>query len=165
MSSYYLCSIGSNIDPELHVEQVITELVTRFGRVTLSPFIYTDPVGIASQSRFLNALFWFNTAQPEGQVKAQFNALEKSHGRDRSDSERSVKDRTLDLDIIAVSATPQFEAPSESYLQPIVQSLFADQALPAGVEFAELNVAGLKLGNRATAVDLDPTTRHISISD
>ena len=36
---FYLCSIGSNLDPALHVSQVVAELLARFGR--LHPVSYT----------------------------------------------------------------------------------------------------------------------------
>ena len=33
---FYLCSIGSNLDPHIHVSQVVGELLEHFGRLQLS---------------------------------------------------------------------------------------------------------------------------------
>lgn len=54
---FYLCSIGSNLDPALHVSQAVAELLARFGRLHLSSVIQTKPVGMHSRHDFLNCLF------------------------------------------------------------------------------------------------------------
>ncbi|GAA5216011.1 2-amino-4-hydroxy-6-hydroxymethyldihydropteridine diphosphokinase [Corallincola platygyrae] len=162
---YYLCSIGSNIDPEEHVARVVKELVTRFGRVTLSPFTYTSPVGMDSEHRFINALFLFYSKDTEAEVKQGFNLLEAVHGRDRADQLSSVKDRTLDLDILQTSPTPDFSQPEESYLQGLAAHLLEQQALPPGTEFADIRLGALKFGHRTATIDLDPSAGHIVVVD
>ena len=45
---FYLCSIGSNLDPAQHVSQAVEELLARFGQLRLSSVIQTTPVGMRS---------------------------------------------------------------------------------------------------------------------
>jgi 7,8-dihydro-6-hydroxymethylpterin-pyrophosphokinase len=54
VSMFYLCSIGSNLDPHIHVSQVVGELLEHFGRLQLSSVIQTKPVGMHSRHDFLN---------------------------------------------------------------------------------------------------------------
>ena len=57
---------------------------------------------------FLNALFIIQTSMSAEQLKQEFNRIEEALGRDRSDPQRSFKDRTIDIDILGkVSDNPK----------------------------------------------------------
>jgi 2-amino-4-hydroxy-6-hydroxymethyldihydropteridine diphosphokinase len=107
-SMFYLCSIGSNLDPALHVSQVVAELLARFGRLHLSSVIQTKPVGMHSRHDFLNCLFVVQSDLSPVQLKAEFVTMELAHGRDRSNPLCKVADRPLDIDILACGERDDF---------------------------------------------------------
>jgi len=102
---YFFVSLGSNIKPEHHIAEALETLADRFSPLISFPVVHTPPCDIESENEFLNGLVLFYSDLTEEQIKEQFNALEERSGRDRSDPARSEKDRTLDLDILAVQDT------------------------------------------------------------
>ncbi|MFM2485302.1 2-amino-4-hydroxy-6-hydroxymethyldihydropteridine diphosphokinase [Celerinatantimonas yamalensis] len=152
----YLCSLGSNIDPQQHVPEAVSELVYYFNEVTFSSFIYTQPRNMASEHVFVNSLFKFTSSLTRTQIKAFFNQLEIAHGRDRSDPNSSSKDRVLDLDILNIDASEQcFDIPD--YLHTLYQELTQENPAQAA-EYFTFNInnqSPLQLGHRATTVNRD----------
>ena len=117
---FYLCSIGSNLDPHQHVSQAVGELLVHFGRLQLSSVIQTKPVGMHSSHDFLNCLFVAESELAPHQLKAHFVAMELAHGRDRSDPRCKVLDRPLDIDILASSQSDDFStARVDAYLDEL----------------------------------------------
>ena len=98
----YLCSLGSNIDPEMNIHHAKNQLRTLSGDCLFSQNIATKPVDIDTNNGFLNALFIVDTPLSSDELKQQFNQIEEALGRDRSDPERSKKDRTIDIDILGL---------------------------------------------------------------
>ncbi|WP_287145859.1 2-amino-4-hydroxy-6-hydroxymethyldihydropteridine diphosphokinase [Aeromonas sp.] len=122
---FYLCSIGSNLDPHQHVSQALGELLERFGRLHLSSVIQTKPVGMHSRHDFLNCLFVTESTLAPQQLKTFFIAMELAHGRDRSDPNCKVLDRPLDIDILASSPTDDFAAIRvDAYLNELLAELY-----------------------------------------
>jgi len=122
---FYLCSIGSNLDPHQHVSQALGELLERFGRLHLSSVIQTKPVGMHSRHDFLNCLFVTESTLAPQQLKTFFIAMELAHGRDRSDPNCKVLDRPLDIDILASSPTDDFAAILvDAYLNELLAELY-----------------------------------------
>lgn len=122
---FYLCSIGSNLDPHQHVSQALGELLERFGRLHLSSVIQTKPVGMHSRHDFLNCLFVTESTLAPQQLKTFFIAMELAHGRDRSDPNCKVLDRPLDIDILANSPTDDFAATRvDAYLNELLAELY-----------------------------------------
>ncbi|MDV6314871.1 2-amino-4-hydroxy-6-hydroxymethyldihydropteridine diphosphokinase [Idiomarina sp. HP20-50] len=104
----YLCSLGSNIEPQHHFSQARAALEVLSGDITFSRNIPTSPVDINTDNAFLNALFIIETPMTAGELKREFNRIEEALGRDRSDPERSLKDRTIDIDILgSVEESPK----------------------------------------------------------
>ncbi|WP_404399465.1 2-amino-4-hydroxy-6-hydroxymethyldihydropteridine diphosphokinase [Idiomarina seosinensis] len=104
----YLCSLGSNIEPELHFSRAKHYLAKLSDKLEFSRDIVTQPVGIKTNKPFLNALFTLETSLSEQQLKQHFNEIEETLGRDRSDPDCSIKDRPIDIDILGrVSAKPE----------------------------------------------------------
>lgn len=161
----YLGSIGSNLEPDHHVPWAVRELVELVGRLVLSPVIVTEPAAMTSTHRFANALFLLETPLPPGALKAHFNALEAQHGRDRSDPARSVKDRTLDLDLLAhgeqLSDFSNLTLPS--YLQPLWPALNG-ATLPAA-DCLPFTLDRLQLGDRTATIHRDTSTGQIAVVD
>lgn len=92
--------IGSNMnDPVLQVAKALRELeeLPRTRLVRSSSFYETEPVGLAAQSRFINAVAAIDTALQPRELLDGLLEIERRHGRIRS-----VKNgpRTLDLDIL-----------------------------------------------------------------
>lgn len=144
---WYLCGLGSNIDPEQNLPMAVVRLVELFGRVSLSPVIRTSPRGMDSANTFLNALVVFRTELGPGPVKVQLNALEESLGRDRSDPLSAVRDRTIDVDILETAARPVFSGQgiTEDYYRRLLASPPA-----SGVG---LTLAGQPLGEAPATID------------
>ena len=118
----YLCSLGSNIEPELHFSRAKHYLAKLADELEFSRDITTKPVGMNTNHPFLNALFILETALTPTALKAEFNKIEVLLGRDRSDPLCSVKDRPIDIDILGeLDESP--EVPD--YLQQLIPDLTA----------------------------------------
>lgn len=96
----YLCSLGSNIEPQTHFPQAQAALKALSDDIRFSRNIPTSPVDMKTDNDFLNALFIIHTPMSANELKQKFNAIEEALGRDRSDPQRSSKDRTIDIDIL-----------------------------------------------------------------
>ncbi|AVJ56195.1 2-amino-4-hydroxy-6-hydroxymethyldihydropteridine diphosphokinase [Idiomarina sp. OT37-5b] len=116
----YLCSLGSNIEPELHFSRAKHYLAKLSENLEFSRDINTQPVGMKTNRPFLNALFTLDTALSAEALKQEFNRIEELLGRDRSDPLCSIKDRPIDIDILG----PLHENPEvPEYLQPLQTDL------------------------------------------
>lgn len=154
---WYLCGLGSNIAPEENLPHAVAELLERFGRLWLSSVIRTTPEGIDTPNAFLNALVVFKSEQTPEQLKATLNGLEEDLGRDRSDPQRSVKDRTIDIDILCCDATDLQFRQCE-----VTEPYFKD--LMSGREDPSLRVAvrleGCSLGQAPATINRDLGAGH-----
>jgi len=100
MAHFFVCSLGSNIEPEYNVSRAKSYLAGVGQALYYSRTITTEPVDMASEHSFLNALFVISTHLDAKRLKQAFNTIEISLGRDRSDPDCSIKDRTIDIDIL-----------------------------------------------------------------
>lgn len=151
---WYLCGLGSNIEPEQNLVKVVTRLLENHGSLWLSPIIHTRPQGIETDRPFLNALVVvFSSLSPE-LLKAHFNQLEESLGRDRSDPLCSLKDRPIDVDILEYSENGRFLG--EGIDEPYYQRLFHGQT--ENSVRASLTVAGHTLGQASATIHRDLRT-------
>ncbi len=127
----YILGIGSNINPEANITQIISLLLTAFPHLALSRVIKIPPVGMNSQHYFLNVAVYIETALSNNELKLLCNKIETQLGRDRNDPASKTKDRTADLDILfhAKSAadllTPVNRITDEYFLYPILEELIA----------------------------------------
>ncbi len=187
---FYLCSIGSNLDPHIHVRRALAELLAHVGPLRLSSVIRTKPVGMHSSHDFLNCLLVVESPLDAVHLKQRFVALEVAHGRDRSDPLCKVHDRPLDIDILASNTHGNFAtAEVDSYLAELLAELYghgevhdpkvalqvtlpghSDKLKPGkGVLTRQVGLGPLVLGSpsesgqRAPAIHLDAGPRHITV--
>ncbi|MFB2863182.1 2-amino-4-hydroxy-6-hydroxymethyldihydropteridine diphosphokinase [Aeromonas sp. MdU4] len=183
---FYLCSIGSNLDPNTHVTQVLEELATRFGRLQTSSVISTKPVGMHSSHDFLNCLLILESELDATTLKQAFVALEVAHGRDRSDPLCKVHDRPLDIDILASNPHGDFaNTLVDSYLTELLAELYgngdvhdpkvelqlhlsAESGKTVHVQSLGLEPTTVRapsqLGQSTPTIHLDAGPRHITVS-
>lgn len=90
-------SLGSNIDPDVHLRRAIAELRARFGALVVSPVYRSAAVGFEGPD-FLNLAVGLDTDLDAPALDAWLHALEDRHGR-RRDVPRYAS-RTLDVDIV-----------------------------------------------------------------
>jgi 2-amino-4-hydroxy-6-hydroxymethyldihydropteridine diphosphokinase len=130
MHPIYLCSMGANIAPENNFAAA-RELISELGKAYYSRAIYTQPVNMRSDNDFLNALFLLISPLDGDALKARFNAIEISLGRDRNDPLSSKKDRPMDIDILGELSADDVWQEVPTYLDEVVQSLkpIADQLI------------------------------------
>lgn len=96
----YFIALGSNLDPENNIINMIGALFDLSDIVDISEIMRTEPVGLKSEKYFLNTVVRIEINKDRTQLKSALNAIEESLGRDRSNPERKYRDRTADLDIL-----------------------------------------------------------------
>lgn len=130
MHWHYL-SLGSNLAPQQHLAQALYTLSRSFGAVLLLPVVQTAPVHMHSTNSFLNTLAVVPSSRSALELKGFFNQLEEQAGRDRSDPQRGMKDRALDIDMIAstteLSLLP-FQGCPEPYCQASLNALWPQKS-------------------------------------
>lgn len=88
--------IGSNIDKQIHIPQVIEELAAEFGNILVSPIYQTSAEGFAGDD-FYNLVVGVDTDISPYQMRQYLRELEASHDRVRNSKNQFIS-RTLDLD-------------------------------------------------------------------
>ncbi len=92
-------SVGSNIEPERHIEAALELLTTRVQVTAVSMFYRTEPIGRPAQAPYLNGVLEMLSDLPAHEVTPGIlNPVETELGRVRS--EDRFASRTLDLDLI-----------------------------------------------------------------
>jgi len=90
-------SVGSNIEPEVHVPAALEQLQRRFGPLTLSPVYEAEAVGFEGDA-FLNLVVGVQTGRLPGDLHRTMRVIEDRQGRERSGA--AYSSRTLDLDVL-----------------------------------------------------------------
>lgn len=96
MAKAYL-SLGSNLEPEKHLNAAVKALRETFGEVVLSDWLRTAAVGFDGPD-FVNGAAVIETGWDVYRLNEWLHALEDAHGR-RRDVPR-FSSRTLDIDIV-----------------------------------------------------------------
>lgn len=120
---WYLCGLGSNLEPEHNMSEVLCRLIEEVEWIWVSEILETKPVGIQTSRNFMNALVAFWSIEERENLKLKLNAIETKLGRDRSDPNRKQKDHTMDIDIIECSDRPWFKGEniSEEYFRVLFE--------------------------------------------
>lgn len=92
-------SLGSNVEPALHIQKALDSLTEMFGELRLSSVFESKAVGFDG-GNFLNMVVAVETAMSLAQISQLIKALETRHGRLRDQARFSS--RTLDIDILTL---------------------------------------------------------------
>ena len=90
-------SLGSNINPEIHIPAAVAELEQLFGPLSISSTYETASVGFEGPP-FHNLVMAFNSDRDPREIARDLRQLEERHGRTRQSQKFSS--RTLDVDLI-----------------------------------------------------------------
>jgi 2-amino-4-hydroxy-6-hydroxymethyldihydropteridine diphosphokinase len=98
MVNKVIISIGSNINPNYHIQKGLDLLGEIVVIKVVTPLVETQPIGITNQEIFTNGALLAETHLSQSQLKAQLKAIEDRVGRDRS--RPKFGPREIDFDII-----------------------------------------------------------------
>ncbi len=90
-------SLGSNIDPEIHIPAALEDLRQTFGPLALSSLYETAAVGFEGPP-FHNLVAAFVSEEEPAVIARRLREIEERHGRTRNSQKFSS--RTLDVDLI-----------------------------------------------------------------
>ena len=96
MAEVYV-SIGSNIEPELHVTAALDALQDHFGELQISSVFESESVGFEGDC-FLNLVAGFSTCLAVGELSLLLKQIESENGRVKNAPK--FCSRTLDIDIL-----------------------------------------------------------------
>ncbi|KAB7627305.1 2-amino-4-hydroxy-6-hydroxymethyldihydropteridine diphosphokinase [Alkalilimnicola sp. S0819] len=97
----FLLGFGSNIAPVENAGRVLEAMSARFGPLCVSSAYRTEPVGMRTDTEFLNMALYLPCELSAAELKRWCCGLETSLGRDRSCSDRKWRDRPADLDLLS----------------------------------------------------------------
>ena len=98
MLNEVVIALGSNIDPEAHLELALVELKSRFKVSKRSRWVRTKPLGIQDQPDFYNGVLLMETELELDSLRQELKCVEDLIGRDRSLPKFGP--RVIDLDIL-----------------------------------------------------------------
>ncbi len=90
--------IGSNLEPESHIQLALSKLTAVFGDLEHSRRYRTPAMGFIGPS-FINMVVALETTMPPEEVTATCQAIEKEIGRDRALESGSCS-RCIDIDLL-----------------------------------------------------------------
>lgn len=91
--------LGSNIEPEKHLQLAITALRAHCQVVALSSVYQSPAYGPVTQADFLNVAVCVSTDLSPAAFKERLFKIEADLGRDRATQKTKFDPRTLDIDI------------------------------------------------------------------
>ena len=91
-------SIGSNIEPRLHIKRALQQLRKDFLQVQVSSVYESRSVGFKGDN-FINLIVSFESSLTVGELNQYLHNLEDVEGRERLNG-KAWDSRTLDLDIV-----------------------------------------------------------------
>jgi len=165
----FLLGIGSNINPDENLSQIIALLFEHFPVFHLSRILRIPPIGMNSHRDFLNTVVFIETEMAENDLKQICNNIEIKLGRDREDPARKMKDRPADLDILTAATFPDDKERSaanitdEYFIYPLIDELFAylsGSEYSAQQQGVTLEIGALSFGQTATTIHRDTGTRN-----
>jgi 2-amino-4-hydroxy-6-hydroxymethyldihydropteridine diphosphokinase len=93
-----IIGIGSNLEAEYHIAEMLKLLSTSVQIVQVSQMIQTKPVGIIDQPDYTNGAVRIRTVMQRDELTIFLKQLEDKMGRDRS--QKKFGPRNIDLDIL-----------------------------------------------------------------
>lgn len=138
-------SIGSNIDPDIHIPAAIEDLRELFGPLSLSSTYATAAIGFDGPT-FHNLVVSFQSEQEPREIARLLREVEERHGRSR-DSQK-FSSRTLDVDLVLygnlIAEEPSLRLPREEVtryafvLEPLAEIAPHHRHPVMGETYAEL---------------------------
>jgi 2-amino-4-hydroxy-6-hydroxymethyldihydropteridine diphosphokinase len=165
----FMIGIGSNIEPETNIVQIVEQLLAAFSTLHISRVLQIPPIGMNTHNDFLNLVVLLETEMSEVELKSICNHIEINQGRDRTDPDRKMKDRCADLDILTAISLPEdaerepADITDEYFLFPLISELTAylmDKPSPPVQAGTLLHANGLTFGETATTIHCDASTGH-----
>ncbi len=157
---YYYISLGCNINRKKNSFLMIRNLLDYFPQIYLYPFILTPPEKMTTTHTFSNALCIIESDLRKEQIKAIFNDIETSMGRDKNDPLSYCKDRPADIDILFTTKyfDPKlFETQKEQHILSVLN--------PKSDITVDASFYGLPLFEKPSTIYFDLRTRNIVISN
>jgi 2-amino-4-hydroxy-6-hydroxymethyldihydropteridine diphosphokinase len=93
-----IISLGSNIDPEVHIPRALNRLKQDHTLISVSQKRQTQPLGNPNQPDFINLVVLIETSLNLLDLTSYLKHLEDESGRDRDGGKWGP--RTLDLDVV-----------------------------------------------------------------
>lgn len=102
-------SVGSNIQPEHHIDLALQALMCRAQVTAVSTFYRTEPIGRPEQGSYVNGVFEVRTDVPARDMACKLlHPVETQLGRVRSEDRYAP--RTMDLDLILYNDVTRCDA-------------------------------------------------------
>jgi len=98
MMNNAVIALGSNIEPEKHINQALRAIEEAFHLRQKSNFVYTAPIGIEDQPAFINGVVLVESKANQEAISARLKQIEDDMGRDRSRNKYGP--RRIDLDLV-----------------------------------------------------------------
>jgi 2-amino-4-hydroxy-6-hydroxymethyldihydropteridine diphosphokinase len=98
MTKVYV-GVGSNIDFGNHIRTGLDDLRRHYGKLIVSSVYESLALGFEGDN-FHNLVVSFETNESPQTVLETLKNIEQAHGRHRQEQSKSVKARTLDLDLL-----------------------------------------------------------------
>jgi 2-amino-4-hydroxy-6-hydroxymethyldihydropteridine diphosphokinase len=93
-----IIGIGSNIDAERNIEEMLQRLKEMVNVVKVSTMLKTKPIGIENQPDYTNGAVKISTVLNRGDLTLLLKSIEDEMGRDRTVAKFGP--RCIDLDIV-----------------------------------------------------------------
>ncbi|MBW8323297.1 MAG: 2-amino-4-hydroxy-6-hydroxymethyldihydropteridine diphosphokinase [Prolixibacteraceae bacterium] len=93
-----IIGIGSNIEAEIHIPEMLRLLAKDIEIVAVSQMVQTKPIGIKEQPDYTNGAVRIRTKMEMAALASYLKQLEDRMGRDRS--QKKFGPRNIDLDIL-----------------------------------------------------------------
>ena len=85
-----IISLGANVSQLYHIEQAKALLLEYFVDVTFTDGLWTEPIGMESEHRFLNMLCFASTSLSKVEVNDVLKRIEQMCGRRPVDKKRGI---------------------------------------------------------------------------
>ncbi len=93
-----IIGIGSNIEADIHIPEMLSQLALDVELVQVSKMVQTKPIGITEQADYTNGAVRIRTEMSLETLSSFLKQLEDRMGRDRS--QKKFGPRSIDLDIL-----------------------------------------------------------------
>lgn len=93
-----IIGIGSNIEADIHIQEMLSQLALDVELVQVSQLVQTKPIGITEQADYTNGAVRIRTEMSLETLSSFLKQLEDRLGRDRS--HKKFGPRSIDLDIL-----------------------------------------------------------------